>query len=177
MSLWKDDPFLKHLQYAAGRSWTLLEAQRKLDKLVVQPRPLSMDSPWADLTLFLNFLTDISHRRLIQCFLGAQSIHAWTFEALQKQTRPQSSQALLEALEQCCFWQIAQEEKAENIWRSHPRMETINNLGWTFEWIIQMLLEREYHAQVRRHVILGEIASLGEIDVLAFLQNMWSRIL
>lgn len=167
----KNDTFIEHLQHVAGGPWTIFDAQRELDKLVVQPLPLSMDSPWADSALFLDFLTSISHRRLIQCFLGSQAIREWTFEALQKQTRPQSPQALLEALEQCCFWQIALEEKAMNMWRGHPRMETFNNSGWTFEWIVQMLLEREYHAQVRRHVILGEIAALGEIDVLAFLDG------
>lgn len=118
MSLSKNGHFLDHLQHVVGGPWTLFEAQRELDKLVLQPLPLSIDSPWADPALFLDFLTCISHRRLIQCFIGAQVIREWTFE-----------------------------------------------------WIVQMLLEREYHAHVRRHVIVGEIASLGEIDVLAFLPN------
>lgn len=170
-SFWNKDPFVERLQQCAGSPWTLFEAQRQLDQLVLQPLPLSKDSLWANPVLFLDFLTDISHRRLVQCFLGAQAPHQWTFEALLKQTRPPSPQALTSALEQCCFWQITLFEKATSTWRGHPRLMTLNNAGWTFEWVVQMILEREYHALVRRHVVLGEIADLGEIDVLALLDD------
>jgi hypothetical protein len=50
-------------------------------------------------------------------------------------------------------------------------LAALNNLGWTFEWIVAVLLERHFGALVRRHVILGEIAALGEIDVLALLDT------
>jgi hypothetical protein len=170
-SFWNHDPFLDRLQQHAGSPWTLFEAQQQLDALVLQPRPLSFDSPWADPTQFLDFLTPIAHRRLLHCFLSPQSGQQWTFEALLKQTRPSSPQALSEALHQCCFWQIALEDLATHTWQGHPRLITLNNFGWTFEWMIQALLERNYSALVRRHVILGEIRDLGEIDLLAFLAN------
>lgn len=162
-----DDLFLERLQQCAGSPWTLFEGQRQLDRLVLRPLPLSIESPWADPERFLDFLTHISHRRLIQCFLGLQATHVWTFEALLKQTRPPSPQALLEALERCCFWQIAQREQSTNTWQGHPRLRTVSNFGWTFEWLVQTVLEREFGAAVRRHVILGEMATLGEIDLLA----------
>ena len=57
---------------------------------------------------------------------------------------------------------------ATNTWQGHPRLITLNNLGWTFEWLVQAILERDFGALVRRHVIIGEIRDLGEIDVLAF---------
>ncbi len=170
-SFWKNDAFVERLQQCAGSPWTLFEAQRQLDQLVLQPLPLSKDSFWADPALFLDFLTDISHRRLVQCFLGTQAAHQWSFEALLKQTRPPSPQALTEALSQCCFWQITLLEEATSTWRGHPRLMTLNNSGWTFEWVVQRVLEREYHALVQRHVVLGEIADLGEIDVLALLAD------
>ena len=168
-SFWNYDPFLERLQQCAGSPWTLFEAQSQLDQLVLQPLPLSLDSPWADPTHFLDFLTDITHRRLFHCFLTVHGGQQWTFEALLKQTRPHSPQALVDALEHCVFWQIALEDLSTHTWQGHPRLVTLNNLGWTFEWLVQILLEREYSALVRRHVILGEIRDLGEIDLLAFL--------
>ncbi len=174
-SFWNHDPFLDRLQQHPGSPWTLFEAQQQLDALVLQPRPLSLDSPWADPTQFLDFLTDIAHRRLLHCFLSPQRGQQWTFEALLKQTRPSSPQALSDALEQCCFWHIALENPSTSTWQGHPRLVSLNNLGWTFEWLVQMLLEREYGALVRRHVILGEIRELGEIDLLAFLDDKWNR--
>lgn len=170
-SLWNHDPFLERLQQHPGSPWTLFEGQSQLDQLVLQPLPLSLDSPWADPTQFLDFLTAIAHRRLLHCFLTTHVGQPWTFEALLKQTRPASPQALSHALEQCCFWRIALEDSSTHTWQGHPRLVTLNNLGWTFEWLVQILLEREYDALVRRHVILGEIQNLGEIDLLAFLAN------
>ena len=75
------------------------------------------------------------------------------------------------------FWQIALENSATSIWQGHPRLIPLNNLGWTFEWVIQALLEREYHALVLRHVILGEVRALGEIDVLALFANGQSLLI
>ncbi len=176
-SFWNSDPFLEHLQQCAGSPWTLFEGQHQLDQLVLQPFPLSLDSPWADPTQFLAFLTTIAHRRLLHCFLTPHTGQQWSIEALLKQTRPSSPQALSEALEQCCFWQIAFEDPSTSTWQSHPRLVSINNLGWTFEWLVQMLLEREFGALVRRHVILGEIRDLGEIDLLAFLPSGQSLLI
>lgn len=164
-----NDLFVERLQQCAGSPWTLFEAQSQLDQLVLQPLPLVADS--ADPALFLDFLADNVHRRLVQCFIGVRTARQWTFEALLKQTRPSSPQALIAALEQCCFWQIAIESSATQTWQGHPRLMMLNNLGWTFEWVVGALLERDYGALVRRHVILGEIAALGEIDVLALLDN------
>lgn len=177
ITFWNRDPFLDRLQQHTGSPWTPFEAQQQLDALVLQPRPLSLASPWADPTQFLDFLTTIAHRRLIHCFFSPHSGQQWTFEALLKQTRPSSPQALSEALEQCCFWQIALEDVSTNTWQGHPRLITLNNFGWTFEWMVQTLLERDSRALVRRHVILGEIRDLGELDILAFLPTGQSLLI
>lgn len=166
-----NNPFVDLLQQCAGSPWTLFEGQSQLDQQVLQPLSLSLDSPWADPAQFLDFLTDIAHRRLLLCFLGAHIGKQWTFEALLKQTRPASPQALSKALEQCVSWQIALLDVTTNTWQGHSRLATFNNLGWTFEWLVQTILERDFGALVRRHVILGEIRDLGEIDVLAFLAS------
>src|SRR5450755_3892450 len=123
---WSNDPFIERLQQCAGSPWTLIEAQSQLDPLVLQLPPLLVDS--ADPMLFLDFLADMVHRRLVQCFLGAQTIRQWTFEALLKQARPPSPQALFAALERCCFWQIAIESSSAQTWQGHPRLMTLNNL-------------------------------------------------
>lgn len=177
MSFSSTNPFVERLQQCAGSPWTLYEAQSQLDALVLQPFPLSPDSPWAEPAQFLEFLTDISHRRLVACFLGGHTTKHWTFEALLLQTRPSSPHALREALEQCVFWQIAQEDATTTTWQGHSRLATLNNIGWTFEWILQAVLEREYAALVRRHVRLGELFALGELDILAFLNTGQSLLI
>jgi len=177
MSFFSTNPFVERLQQCAGSPWTLHEAQSQLDALVLQPLPLSPDSPWAETAPFLEFLTDISHRRLVACFLGGHTTKYWTFEALLLQTRPSSPHALREALEQCVFWQIAIVQEDATTWHGHSRLAVLNNIGWTFEWILQALLEREYAALVRRHVRLNEIAALGEIDILAFLNTGQSLLI
>jgi hypothetical protein len=169
--LWDNDPFVERLQHCAGRPWTLFEAQHQLDALVLQPLPLSADASRADTTMFVDFLASTFHRRLLHCFVGRNVNRVWSLEDLLKQTRPPSPQALFDALEQCHFWQIVLSERAANVWQTHPRLATLNNLGWTFEWVIQTLLERNYDAMVRRHVVLGEIATVGEIDVLALFSD------
>ncbi len=50
-------------------------------------------------------------------------------------------------------------------------LNTIANFGNSFEWIVQAMVEREYHALARRHVSLGHLGQLGDIDVLAFLED------
>ena len=165
------DPFVERLQQCAGSPWTLFEAQQHLDNLVLQPLPLSSDDSNANAASYVDFLANSFHRRLLHCFVGMNGSRNWPLETLLKQTRPPSPQALIEALEQCCFWQIALFDIAASTWQGHPRLAPLNNLGWTFEWVIQALLEREYDALVRRHVHLGEIAVLGEIDILALLPD------
>src|SRR6185312_1062169 len=169
--MWNNDPFVERLQHCAGGPWTPFESQHQLDALVLQPLPLSPGTANADTARFVDFLASTFHRRLLHCFVGGNVSRVWSLEDLLKQTRPPSPQALLDALELCLFWQIALSEKATNVWHGHPRLATLNNLGWTFEWVIQALLERNYGALVRRHVILGEIAALGEIDVIALLSD------
>jgi hypothetical protein len=173
--IWNNDPFVERLQQCAGSPWTVFEAQQQLDALVLCPLPLSPDDSSADSPSFVDFLANTFHRRLLHCFVGGNVVRAWTLEDLMRQVRPPSPQALRDALERCEFWQIALAEMGANIWRGHPRLATLNNLGWTFEWILQVLLERNYGALVRRHVVLGEIAALGEIDVLALLVDKWNR--
>ena len=168
-SSWNNDLFVERLQHLPGGPWTLFEAQQQLDQLVLQP--LSENTSSLDDGLFLDFLSDITHRRLVQCFLGNQTIHQWSIEDLHKQTRPRSPQALAEALEQCHSWQIAVESTDKQAWQGHPRLVRLNNIGWTFEWIIQTLLEKHYGALVRRHVVLGELSNLGELDILALLPD------
>ena len=170
---WSNDQFIERLQHIPGGPWTVFEAQQQLDQLVLQPLPL--DSSSVDTGLFLDFLSDIAHRRLVQCFLGAQVAHQWSTEDLLKQTRPRSPQALGEALEQCQFWQIAV-ESPDNLWQGHPRLATLNNIGWSFEWLIQSLLEKHYGAYVRRHVKLGELAHLGEIDIVALMPDGYALL-
>lgn len=167
--LWNNDPFVERLQQCAGSPWTLFEAQHQLDALVLQPLPLSTDASRAGTTMFVDFLASTFHRRLLHCFVGRNVNRVWSPEDLLTQTRPPSPQALFDALEQCHFWQIALSERATNTWQAHPRLAMLNNLGWTFGWVVQTLLEGNYDAMVRRHVVLGEIAAVGEIDVLALL--------
>ena len=164
---WNNDPFLERLQQCDGGPWTLFEAQQHLDALVLQPQ--TFDASQVDTTLFVDFLANSFHRRLLHCFVGIKSSLSWSLETLLKQIRPPSPQSLMEALECCRLWQIAIENPTTQLWQGHRRLAPFNNLGWTFEWVIQAVLEREYSALVRRHVILGEIMALGEIDILALL--------
>lgn len=169
MSSFSNDPFIERLQHCAGSPWTLFEAQQHLDTLVLQPQ--SFDASQVDTSLFVDFLANSFHRRLLHCFVGMNGSRTWLLEDILKQTRPPSPQALIEALECCRLWQIALEHTTMHAWQGHPRLAPLNNLGWTFEWVIQALLERDYGALVRRHVHLGEIAALGEIDILALLPD------
>jgi len=168
MSSFSYDPFLERLQSCAGGPWTLLEGQQHLDALVLQPP--SFDASQEDASLFIDFVANSFHRRLLHCFVGMQGSRPWSLEALLKQTRPPSPQALTDALSRCLLWQFAL-EPTPMTWQGHPRLASLNNLGWTFEWVIQALLERDYGALVRRHVRLGETLALGEIDLLALLPD------
>ena len=56
-------------------------------------------------------------------------------------------------------------------WYGDDRLIDIPNFGPTLEWIVQATLQREHHALARRHVSLGGLGQLGDIDVLAFLED------
>lgn len=165
------DLFSERLQRCVGAPWTLWNAQYHLDALVLQPLPDPSDPSDQDAASFADFLARTFHRRLVRCFLGEQHGRLWTREALMKQTRPPSLQALTDALGRCVSWQIARERETPTgpNWQGHLRLSSLANFGWTFEWVVQTILERDYQALVRRHVILGERVDLGEIDVLALL--------
>jgi len=53
----------------------------------------------------------------------------------------------------------------------YGNLDGLANFGNSFEWIVQAMVEREYHALARRHVSLGRLGQLGDIDVLAFLDD------
>jgi len=99
MPFFSSDPFIERLQQCAGGPWTLFEAQQQLDALVLQPLPQSPVDRVTDTTLFLDFLANAFHRRLLHCFVGNNVPHLWTLEALMKQARPPSPLSLLNALE------------------------------------------------------------------------------
>lgn len=168
------DFFLERLQQCPQGPWTLFDGQLQLDQLVLQPLPIPHGE---DAVSFLDFLCQNANRRLLSCFLGPQCQRWWSFEDLLHHTRPLSAQSLQKALQQCQGWFIALQSENEQQWRGHPRVAVINNLGWTFEWLVQVLLERHFDALVRRHVILGEMVDFGEFDILAFLGNGQSVVL
>jgi hypothetical protein len=56
-------------------------------------------------------------------------------------------------------------------WYGDDRLIDIPNFGPTLEWIIQATFQQEYQALARRHVSLGKLQQLGDIDVLAFLAD------
>lgn len=75
---------------------------------------------------------------------------------------------------------FSEEEEAKHLalfsekrhtWYGDDRLIALSTFGPTLEWIIQAALQREYRALARRHVSLGKLGQLGDIDVLAFLED------
>lgn len=160
------DPFMHHLQQHISGSWPIFGTSEHLDALVVRPVVSSADED----ALYIQFLDASFHRRLLHCFVGGSGRPVWRMEDLLMKTRPPSLLALQDALRRCLQWQLVVEDEVSQTWQGHPRLVRVGNLGWTFEWATQKVLEREYGALVRRHVMLG---GLGEIDVLAVLDGRW----
>ncbi|GLV53247.1 hypothetical protein KDH_01020 [Dictyobacter sp. S3.2.2.5] len=140
--------------------------QELLDALVVRPADVSPDEE----ACYVQFLDVSFHRRLLRCVVGGGGRSVWSREDLVTEAAPPSLQALDEALRQCVQWELVVEDEPSQRWYRHPRLVRIGNFGWTFEWLVQQVLEREYGALVRRHVLVW---GLGEIDVLSVANGQW----
>lgn len=160
------DPFMHQIQQHISGSWPIFGVTEHLDARVVRPVVSSTEED----ALYIQFVDESFHRRLLHCFVGGSGRPVWGLEDLLRKTRPPSLLALQDALRQCLQWQLVVKDEVSQTWQGHPRLERVGNLGWTFEWAVQKVLEREYGALVRRHVMLG---GLGEIDVLAVLDGRW----
>jgi hypothetical protein len=75
---------------------------------------------------------------------------------------------------------FSEEEEAKHLalfsekrhtWYGDDRLIALPTFGPSLEWTIQAALQREYRVLARRHVSLGKLGQLGDIDVLAFLED------
>jgi hypothetical protein len=124
---------------------------------------------WCDVPGYLAFLDQHQHRDLLRCFVRQSQKRSWSFDELRLQLGPQLSPEDLEAALSFCELQeflIA----CGTTWQPGPPMQSVTNLGATFEWLAMENLQRFHQAIARRSVTLKELQDqqLGDFDVLAF---------
>jgi len=165
------DPFVARLRLVEHGPWELQASKHAAEKDIIQPLPRNV-SVASDASAFLDFLIPNFHRRLLKCFVRQNANRVWPIETLMQQTRPPSLAALSDALDYCEKNQFALSTSSRrDVWMGGSSLRHIANFGWTFEWFVQAWLERTYHALVRRQVLLVSLAPIGDIDVLAFLED------
>lgn len=161
--------FEQRLKRCPG-SWRLYQSPCDEDR-IVRPRWIVPEYRWGDIPGFLNFFDCRAHRELIRLFIIAQPEQCWSFEDLLARFRQRLTPSILEDALRLLEIQELIRRRGTSGWQRGCYLQGICDLGPTFEWLLQMVLEREYSASCRRHVILGELADLGEIDVLALLAD------
>lgn len=189
--------FDERLQSIPG-SWTIIHSfLHDGDPRVIRLRWIITEEQWCSIEGFLTFLDQRCHRLLLRCFLQRESVtqamrklvrtsmladtevplwdldRTWTNEQLLqkmgKSIQPDQLQQVLHFLMLQELIMMYQEGE----WSCGTGLARIENMGSTFEWVVQECLQRFHHAIARRCVSFKEWQTppLNDLDVLAFTED------
>lgn len=176
---YKEQPcltFEERLQQCPGGPWTIASASttQTPDTQVVRLHKVIPGRGWCEEATYVDFLDQRIHRQLLDCFvLNTQKLQ-WPIDELLKQIGPRISRMTLEtALLFCEAQGFIVAVKNRTWWSRGPQLSQVQNLGATFEWLVQEFLQRRFRAVARRCVILKELPSsqFGDFDILAFTED------
>jgi Holliday junction resolvase-like predicted endonuclease len=165
--------FEERLQQCACQPWTMISGSttQAPDTRVLRLRQVIPGRGWCEEATYLDFLDQSMHRQLLDCFVLNARQPQWYIDELLKRIGPGTSRMMVETAllfgEMQGFMVAA---KNRRWWSRGPQFQQVYNLGATFEWLVQELLQRHHQALVRRRVLFKELPphQFGDIDILAF---------
>ncbi len=162
-----DDAFERDLSLSCG--FTLSKHKSPTtDKEIIRPcwivTPTGIS--YNDQT-FHTFFDDSAFRILLRCLLSQPQ---WKQADLVQRfggtlTKKQRSEYLSYCKEQAFL-----EERGTD-WHRGPQLQQIHNLGYTFEWVVMEYLRVKHRTTVRRCVQLKEMATPGDLDIVALRED------